>query len=154
VTKELMDRVRSLSAMAGAVDKLCEHVLIDSHGFGVHVPHLRHPPTDVFECDRVYVIKVDVSGLRRDPDGNVQEAEVLVEGDTVIIRGHRADRSRHTKRAFFQMEINYGRFERRVRFTAPFDRDGIRAEYHDGFLEVVVPKAPRKGGTRQIRVQC
>ena len=146
--------MRSLSAMAGAVNKLCEDLLIGSHAPGVRVGQLWHPPTDVFECDKVYVIKMAVSGLSRAADGKVQGAEVWVEDDTVIVRGNRADLCPHTKRAFFQMEIHYGCFERRVRINAPFDRERIRAEYRDGFLEVIVPKAQRaRSGTRRIEVR-
>lgn len=147
-------RDRPSSAMVGAVDRLCESLLGDTPGLGSPKPHHWHPPTDVFECDRVYVIRVAVSGLRHEVDGAIQDATVVVEDDTVVIRGNRIDSCRHTKRAFFQMEINYGPFERRVRFTTPFDRDNIHAEYRDGFLEIVIPKAPRtKGKTTHIQVR-
>ena len=147
-------RDRPSSAMAGAMGKLCEDLLGETPGLGVQSPHRWHPPTDVFECDRVFVIRLAVSGLRHAADGSVQDAEVVVEGDTVIIRGNRSDRSSHTKRAFFQMEINYGPFERRVRFATPFDHENIQAKYHDGFLEIVIPKAPRaKGKTTHIPVR-
>ena len=147
-------RDRPSSAMTGAMDKLCEALLGETPGLGVPNPHHWHPPTDVFECDRVYVIRLAISGLRHADDGSVQDVEVVVEDDTVIIRGNRCDRSSHAKRAFFQMEINYGPFERRVRFTTPFDHENIHAEYHDGFLEIVIPKAPRaKGKTTHITVR-
>ena len=152
--KDLLDRVRSLATMPGVVEKLCENLLVDVHGQHSIEPHVWRPPTDVFECDSVYVIRVAVSGLQRDADGELLGVEVLVKNDTVVVRGNRPDGCTHTKRAFFQMEIHYGRFERYIRFTAPFDRDNIRAEYRDGFLEVVVPKAPQiRGKPRRIQVR-
>ena len=154
MSKDTLGGIRTFSAMAGAMDRLCEDMLIDSHGLGAHGPHHWHPPTDVFECDHVFVIKLAVSGLKTGPSGAIEGAEVLVEGDTVIIRGERNDHCHHTKRAFFQMEIHYGRFERRVRFTSPFDRDKIGASYRDGFLEVIVPKAQRvRGKPHRIEIQ-
>jgi len=154
VDKDLLDRIRSLCAMPGAVDRLCENMLLETHGLGAPGAAQWRPPTDVFECDEVYVIKMAVSGLRHGPDGLVQDAEVIVEDDTLVIRGSRVDHCAHTKRAFFQMELNYGRFERRVRITSPFDRDRIEARYADGFLEVLVPKAVRRTGKpRRIQVR-
>ena len=100
------------------------------------------PPTDVYECEDTIVIKVEVSGLRAD------EAEVVVQKNLVVVRGERQDYSPHRKRAFHQMEIRYGKFERRVLIDVPFDGDAITYKYRDGFLEVVIPKKsapqPRK----------
>ena len=111
------------------------------------------PPTDVFECDRVYVIRTAISGLRKNDKGELEDAEVTVENDTVIIRGHRRDHSSHAKRVFYQMEVHYGHFEVRVRINRPFGRDGVAAQYKDGFLEVIVPKEKQAGpDTRRIRV--
>ena len=152
--KDLLDRVRSLAAMPGVVEKLCENLLVDVQSQQASAPRVWRPPTDVFECDRDYVIRVAVSGLQRDPDGELVGVEVLVKDDTVIVRGDRPDVCPHTKRAYYQMEIHYGRFERCVRFTSAFDHDNIHAEYRDGFLEVVVPKAPQiRGKPHHIQVR-
>jgi len=123
------------------------------HLTGTHAARAWRPPTDVFECDQAYVIRAAISGLKKDEKGELQDTEVLVEKDSVVIRGSRSERCPHTKRVFYQMEIHYGPFECRVRISAPFDRDGIRAEYRDGFLEVIVPKAaPPEPGARHIEV--
>lgn len=111
-------------------------------------PEVWRPPTDVFECDEAYVIKVAVSGLRRGPAGEIENAEVIVEGNTVVIRGHVEDCCTPRKCSYYQMEISYGRFECRVEIDAPFDASAIGAEYRDGFLSVTLPKrspaAPRR----------
>lgn len=104
---------------------------------------LWNPPTDIFECDNHYVILVAVSGLKRGPNGELENAEVLVEQDTVIIRGNRRDDCPLAKHVYYRMEIHYGDFEVRVRVNAPFDRENICAEYRDGFLQVLIPKAER-----------
>jgi len=131
--------------MAGAVNKLCEDLLIGTHAPGIRSGHFWHPPTDVFECEKGYVIKMAVSGLERNEQGAVAGADIRVVENTLIIRGNRTDLCPHPKQAFFQMEIHYGPFERRIRIDAPFNPDGIRAEYRDGFLEVFVPKAKTRG---------
>lgn len=147
--------MRSLSAMAGAFNKLFGDFVNDAHRMAEHAGHVWEPPTDVFECDKVFVIKMALSGLTKYEGGELKDAEVLIENDTIIIRGRRTDRCPHTKRNFYQMEIHYGYFERRVCIRAPFDREHVHAEYRDGFLEVVVPKAERiRPGTHRIEVHC
>jgi len=153
VTNDMQKSMHSLSAMAGTVGKLCEDLLVSSQTSGSQLGNVWQPATDVFECDKVYVIKMAISGLVREEDGKVQGAEVLVDDNVIVIRGKRLDTCPHEKRAYYQMEIHYGAFERTVRIEAPFEREKIRAEYHDGFLEVIIPKAASASkGTQHIEV--
>ena len=73
------------------------------------------PPTDVFESDDAYVIRVEISGLRQTAAGEIENAKLLVEGDLVVLRGQRSDDCPHTKCNYHQMEIQYGPFEVAVR---------------------------------------
>lgn len=119
-----------------------------------HPARLWCPPTDVFECDNLFVIKLSVSGLQRTAAGEISNAQVTVEGDTVVIQGHREDESCFKKCGFHQMEIYYGPFECRVQIAAPFDATGIEAHYRDGFLEITVPKATAAAsGPHQVKVR-
>lgn len=105
------------------------------------------PPMDVYECEDAIVIKVEISGLR------AGEAEVIAQKNLVVIRGERRDHSPHCKRAFHQMEVRYGKFERRVLIDISFDRDAITHNYSDGFLEVVIPKKPASQPRKvQVRI--
>jgi HSP20 family molecular chaperone IbpA len=38
------------------------------------------------------------------------------------------------------MEINYGRFQRKVKIFTPIDKDKISATYENGFLKIRLPK--------------
>ena len=105
------------------------------------------PPTDVYECADQIVIKLALAGLRPD------DAEVIVERDTVTIRGVRRDCCPRCKERVHRMEIPYGRFERRLRLDIPFDRDAVTYNYRDGFLEVIVPKTPPPE-PRKVQVQA
>jgi HSP20 family molecular chaperone IbpA len=49
------------------------------------------------------------------------------------------------------MEIAFGPFERSVRLSIPFERQGISANLEDGFLVIAVPK--RTSGPRRIEVE-
>jgi HSP20 family protein len=149
---QLRRYVRSFSGMG--VQRYYEELPLGPKIMVSHPARVWCPPTDVFECDEAFVVKIALSGLRRGPNGELIDVEVVVEGDMVSIRGERTDQCADKRCRFFQMEIYYGPFDCRVRFGAPFDRDAIRAEYRDGFLEVIVPKAkqgPRESKRIEVR---
>ena len=99
------------------------------------------PPTDVFEMEENFVVKVEVAGMRED------DFEVLVEERILVIRGHRPDVNE--RRAYHQMEIRFGKFEIALSLPAGLDLDKAVAEYKDGFLSIVFTKIH----ARQIEVE-
>jgi len=144
--------MRSLHMVA--FNKLFEDLSLGVGLLGTQSPAAWRPPTDVFECDDAYIVRMALSGLKRTPDGDIKNASITVENDILIVRGHREDDCPRRKHSFFQMEINYGPFECCVRIHAPFDRENIRAEYRDGFLIITIPKSPEiKPGVHTVRVR-
>ena len=107
------------------------------------VSGLWRPPTDVFESDDAYVIRVEISGLRQTADGEIENAALRVSGDMIVLHGQRSDDCPHAKCNYHQMEIQYGPFEVAVPIPPSFDCGAITTKYRQGFLEVVVPKARR-----------
>lgn len=101
----------------------------------VNRPHLWHPPTDLFEHEEAYVVRVEIAGM--------QDAELNIasEGQVLAIHGlrpHEAERA-----AYHQMEVRFGEFLSLVELPGPADMDATSAHYDDGFLLVTVPKAGR-----------
>ena len=108
----------------------------------IHPTRAWCPPTDIFECADLYIIKCAISGLHCDAQGRIQDTTVSVHGETINIRGYRSDACKVPRCSAFQVEIHYGAFQCSVQIHDPFDGDGVRAEYVDGFLKVFVPKKP------------
>jgi HSP20 family protein len=95
------------------------------------------PPTDVYERDDAYIVRVEIAGMR-DADFTV-----AVEDGFLIISGSRPDVQE--RRAYRQMEIRSGKFSSIVRLPSLIDLEQAAAEYDDGFFVVVLPKIkPRK----------
>jgi HSP20 family protein len=91
------------------------------------------PPTDVYETEEAYVARVEIAGMRE------EDFEVLLANNTLMISGSRPD---HTeRRAYQQMEIRFGKFSTTVNLPGTVDIEQARAEYKDGFLTIVLPKA-------------
>jgi HSP20 family protein len=91
------------------------------------------PPTDVYETEKSYVARVEIAGMRED------DFEVMVENNTLLISGTRPDLTE--RRAYQQMEIRFGKFSTAVNLPGPINMEQAHAEYKDGFLTVVIPKA-------------
>ena len=103
-------------------------------------PHPWRPPTDVFETEETFVVRVEIAGMRE------QDFSVALEDRTLIIRGLRSDTSE--RRAFHQMEIPFGDFSTEVELPNAIIPEGVGAVYRDGFLQITLPKAR----AQQIRV--
>ncbi|MDD5371123.1 MAG: Hsp20/alpha crystallin family protein [Anaerolineaceae bacterium] len=97
------------------------------------LPTYWRPPTDVYETEDKYIVRVEIPGMR---DG---EFSVSVENRILTIRGTRPDSTE--RRAFHQMEIRFGEFSTEVELPTNADANQILAEYEDGFLRVFLPKA-------------
>lgn len=100
------------------------------------LPHAWRPPTDLFETDDKFVVRVEISGMR---DG---QFSVSVDNNVLTISGIRPDTNE--RRAFHQMEIHFGDFSTELELPANIDVHQIVADYEDGFLWVHLPKAQPK----------
>jgi HSP20 family protein len=99
-------------------------------------PNTWRPSVDVFELDDSLVIRMEIAGMK-DEDIKVNFSESII-----TITGSRSDDS--VKRAFHQMEIFFGEFKAEIDVTQPFQAEGAKAEYSDGFLQISLPKTISK----------
>ena len=90
------------------------------------------PPTDEYETEEAYIVRVEIAGMRDD------DLEVSFENNKLFISGARSDL--RERRAYHQMEIRFGKFATAAGLAGPVDVDNAEAEYADGFLRVILPK--------------
>jgi HSP20 family protein len=94
--------------------------------------HAWQPPTDLYETDDRYVVRVEIAGMRE------ADFTVSLDQNIIVISGVRPDMSE--KRAFHQMEIRTGEFSIALELPGPVDTDQVTAIYADGFLQIDLPK--------------
>ncbi len=94
------------------------------------------PPIDVYERKGDVVVRTELPGL--DP---VKDVKVRVEDGALVITGERRQKEEVDEKDFYRMETSYGAFTRRIVLPEGIDQDTITADYKEGVLEVVVPKA-------------
>jgi HSP20 family protein len=99
----------------------------------INRPHTWHPPTDFYEVEGLYIVRVEIAGM------NTEDFLVNLNEQRLEISGTRPDVS--LSRAYHQMEIPYGHFKTVINLPASVDSAGVVAEYHDGFLIITIPKS-------------
>jgi len=90
------------------------------------------PPTDVYETETSFVVRVEVAGMRQ------SDFSINAEGNYLVISGARSDLPE--RRAYHQMEIRFGDFSTAIELPSGVNVEKAEAEYEDGFLTVVLPK--------------
>jgi HSP20 family protein len=91
-----------------------------------------NPPTDVYETDASFIVRVEVAGMRQ------SDFTIDVENNFLVISGVRMESPE--RRTYHQMEIRFGEFSSSVEVPAGVDVSKAEADYEDGFLNVVLPK--------------
>jgi len=128
---------QKLMAKHSSIEKLFEEFffMAKSHDFASSTPW--QPPTDVYETEKDIIIKMSVSGLRP------EDISVLFSDQILTVSGKRGDDSAHQKVCFYQVEIRYGYFERKIKIPKQVDANNIHATYESGFIVITIPKAEK-----------
>jgi HSP20 family protein len=109
-------------------------VLIETIGWQVRLQsHVWSPPTDLYEVEDAYLVRVEIAGMRQ------QDFSVTLENNFLIVRGVRSETPE--RRAYHQMEIRFGEFSTVVAIPGPVNAEKSTAEYEDGFLIVSLPRS-------------
>lgn len=103
------------------------------------------PPVDLIECEKRFVLTIELPGLDR------EDVSLDVLEQVLTVRGARPAQATPAAERFHQLERSQGAFSRAFRFSAPIDADAITADMHDGVLTVVVPK--EAGTARRIELK-
>ena len=90
------------------------------------------PPTDVYETEASFVVRVEVAGMRE------SDFSINAQDNFLVISGVRSESPEW--REYRQMEIRFGEFSLAVELPRGVDVSKADADYKDGFLKVVLPK--------------
>jgi HSP20 family protein len=90
------------------------------------------PPTDVYETEANFVVRVEAAGMRE------SDFTINAEDNFLVISGVRSENPEW--RAYRQMEIRFGEFSTAIEIPLGVDVSKADADYKDGFLNVILPK--------------
>ena len=93
------------------------------------------PAVDVFERDNQIVVKAEAPGLKKD------DMEVTATEDSISLKGEFSREEETKEEGYFRREMRSGRFFRTIPMPAAIKPDDVKANFHDGILEITAPKA-------------
>ena len=99
-----------------------------------------NPSVDLYETDDAFVLEADLPGVKPD------HVKLEIKNGDLILEGWRSLEKRETHGQFHTMERSAGHFMRRIKLPASVTKDAITAEFEEGVLQVILPKAKRKAG--------
>lgn len=102
---------------------------------------------DVFEDDQEVCVMAEMPGVRAD------DVEVRLEGNTLLLGGHKRDAIDLQREHVHLMERSYGQFFRMVPLPFSPDVGQVDAVFENGVLTVHVPKQERPEASQRIHVR-
>ncbi len=103
------------------------------------------PACEVAEEAGHYMLSLEMPGIAKD------DIKIEVADNTVTVSGERHTESKKTGQGAWYGERRYGKFQRSFTLPAGIDADKIEADYQNGVLQLMVPKA-ESAQPRQIKI--
>lgn len=107
---------------------------------------LWQPPIDMFEREKELVVRAELPGVAK------EDIKVSATSDSLAIKGTVSEKE--TKEVqYYCCERVRGDFARNLSLPVTIVPEKVKATYHDGVLEVIMPKAEVVTG-KEIRVEA
>lgn len=104
------------------------------------------PAVDVEETESEYIVKAELPGLKK------EDIKISITDDTLTISGERKMQKEEKGKTYHRIEMNYGKFERTIRFPSEVLPDKAKASYKDGILSITIPKS-EKAKAKELEIQ-
>ncbi len=126
------DPIREMMGMRNQMDQVFEDFFsrspVSYDGYGV-------VNLDMIQTADEVIVKASVPGIKPD------DLNIAVTGDTLTIRGEVKSEEEKKDANYHMREIKYGSFARSVLLPCAVVADKAQAEFENGMLRLVLPKA-------------
>lgn len=103
------------------------------------------PLADITETDDAFMVKAELAGVKK------EDIKLSIEHGILTLKGERKSKYEDEKK--HHIERFYGTFVRQFTLPQEIDEQAISAEFHDGVLDLIIPKKPRPTDTiKQIDI--
>jgi HSP20 family protein len=93
------------------------------------------PPAELQEESDAIHLSLEVPGM------TAEDLDIQVSADAVSISGERKEETKTEEKGMTRTEFRYGRFQRVIPLPARVQNTNVQANYKDGILKLVLPKA-------------
>ena len=110
------------------------------------VTEIYSPPIDIYEKGGKIVVKAVIPGVKK------EDVSVSFLENTLTIRGEKRREEEVKEEDYYHREQYYGSFSRTITLPLEVDPKGMKANYKDGVLEIILPKL-KKTKSKEIEVE-
>lgn len=93
------------------------------------------PPAELHETGDAIHLNLEIPGM------SPQDLDIQVTADAVSISGERKSEIKTEEKGMTRTEFRYGKFRRVIPLPSRIQNTHVQAEYKDGILNLVLPKA-------------
>lgn len=143
------DLLKDVKRIQEEMDLLFSHFYKIRHSPVASGQRIWRPPMDVFETEDEVIIILEIAGMKQ------KDLSITLASNILTIRGERKELRSPSRTCYYNMEVNYGPFERSIYLPKEIakDKDNVSASYKDGFLEVKVSKkSHKKAKAKEIKI--
>ena len=123
--------------LSDEVERLFNEIIHRPWGFGSELGPW-NPSIDLYESADAFILEADLPGV------DSKDVKVEVEGNVLILQGKRSFQRNQGSGPFYCQERCSGDFTRRLTLPESVEKKGIKAEFADGVLRVVLPKTGKR----------
>lgn len=107
--------------------------------------HAWTPAIDVVRDNGNLVLRADIPGI------TPEEVKIEIEDDVLTVSGEHEERKEERDKDFVRRERRYGSFSRSMALPTGVEARSIKAETHDGVLEVTIP-LPKEAKKETVQI--
>ncbi len=93
------------------------------------------PNVDIEELDDNFEFHVELPGLKK------KDVKINVKENVLTISGEKKNKKEDKSDSYHRVESAYGKFQRSFRLPQNVKQSDIKAEFKNGILDIIVPKA-------------
>lgn len=105
-----------------------------AHEVGYQSGATPYPPVNVSATDKGLIVRAELC-LE-----DIDDLELALSGSSLIIRGARDTDPEQEDIVYHRRERGYGTFHRAISLPAKVEEKGVKADYTDGVLTIVLPR--------------
>jgi HSP20 family protein len=93
------------------------------------------PAAEMEETPEAIHLKLEVPGM------NAKDIDIQVSAEAISISGERKEETKTEEKGMTRSEFRYGSFRRVIPLPTRIQNDSVKADYQDGILSLILPKA-------------
>ncbi len=102
---------------------------------------------DIYEDDDCLIIESMIAGVQ------AKDIDIITEPDLIVIRGSRSQvKNQKENLNYYYQECFWGKFSRTLILPCPIKPNDVKANFKNGILKIILPKAEDVDGQKNIKV--